>query len=68
MHLEVSESAKRDLKAIYEYSVQRWGKVQADRYLAELFRSADQLKSMPTLGSKHGQLRKLVCGRHLIFY
>lgn len=64
--------ARPDVRAIGDYSDERWGSDQARRYLDTIADSLDQIVQMPLAGSDHGDvssgLRKWRSGSHNIFY
>jgi plasmid stabilization system protein ParE len=49
LELVVRPLARRDLKAIWTYTVQQWGKAQADQYLYDLAREMQELLKFPDL-------------------
>lgn len=49
VQLLLTSRALRDLEAIYDYSVERWGKRVADRYLDDLQQALDRLQAKPNL-------------------
>lgn len=70
--LELRPSAEKDLEAIFEYTFDTWGWVQAESYQTLLFRAFSQLLDNPKLGSlsEHNerQYRRWKSGKHVIFY
>ena len=70
--LRVSKAARRDLKEIASYTLERWGDEQCERYLRQLDRCIRSLARSPTLGRACDEisagLMKFHEGRHLIFY
>ena len=64
--------AREDLESIWDYTADRWGVVQADRYVANLIRTADHLVQYPDSGRPydmiHKGLRAYPSGKHLMFY
>ncbi|WP_439570835.1 type II toxin-antitoxin system RelE/ParE family toxin [Sphingomonas sp.] len=70
--LEMRPRARADVRAIGDYSDERWGSDQARRYLDAIADSLEQILKMPLAGSDHGDvspgLRKWRSGSHNIFY
>jgi toxin ParE1/3/4 len=67
-----SRLAEADLLAIGSYTIRRWGAVQAARYLDNLEECCLLLADNPTLGRATDEirsgLRRMECGRHVVFY
>ena len=72
MTLKFSRQAESDLRDITAYTLERWGEVQADRYLLQLEVCCSQLADRPTLGRPCDDvrpgLRRMSSGRHVVFY
>jgi len=68
----LSKLAKLDLIEIAEYTVDRWGLEQADRYLDSLSRCFELLVSQPRIGRPCDRIRKgyrrIEHEKHVIFY
>jgi toxin ParE1/3/4 len=67
-----SRRAESDLLSIADYTVQKWGKAQAARYLGELEFCCQTLADNPAIGRlcenvRHG-LRRHEHGKHVLFY
>ncbi len=64
--------ALADLEAIRDFTLERWGAVQAERYLRELFACFDELAANPRLGRSREEVgrgcRSFPQGRHVVFY
>jgi toxin ParE1/3/4 len=64
--------ARADVRDIGDYSDERWGTAQAQRYLDAIADSLDQIAQMPLAGSDQADvspgLRKWRSGSHNIFY
>lgn len=64
--------ARADVRDIGDYSDERWGRAQAQRYLDAIADSLDQIAQMPLTGSDQADvspgLRKWRSGSHNIFY
>lgn len=64
--------ARADIRDIGDYSDERWGRAQAQRYLDAMADSLDQIAQMPLAGSDQASispgLRKWRSGSHNIFY
>ena len=70
--VRLSREARADLRNIDDYTYQRWGRSQADKYLEMIEKGCDLLAMHPTLGSVQEGffpgLRKFPVGKHYIFY
>ena len=70
--LVISPSAKADLKAIYQYSLQHWGKAQSERYLHKLKQHVWSLAEQPLIGIERSEclhnVRSLKVESHTLFY
>lgn len=64
--------ALKDLESIRDFTLQRWGVSQTERYLGELFACFDELAANPGLGRPREELspgcRSFPQGRHVVFY
>lgn len=68
----LAKRARKDLIEIKQYTVDRWGKDQARRYIGQIRQCADDLANHRL----HGKLREDIApylksyhvGRHMIFY
>jgi toxin ParE1/3/4 len=67
-----SRSAKADLLTIGAYTLETWGRAQAERYLADLAECAEMLAGNPGLGRICDRIRpglyRFEKGRHILFY
>ena len=72
LNLNLTATAKQDLHDIYTYSLEKWGKKQADEYLKQLENSFYLLLDNPYLGKQRNDLkqgyRSLLTKKHSIFY
>lgn len=70
--VRIRPQARRDLAAIWEYTLKSWGEEQADQYIRELNARLDRLAVHPNLGRKCDFIRPgyrvYPSGQHLIFY
>ena len=67
-----SRRAEEDLLSIADYTLRKWGKTQAARYLGQLETCCQTLAHNPALGRlcdevRHG-LRRHEHGKHVLFY
>lgn len=64
--------AEADLLGIGAYTLQTWGENQAIRYIDDLETCCQMLADNPALGRKCDDirpgLRRMECGRHVVFY
>ncbi len=67
-----SRRAEADLVSIANYTLGTWGETQATRYIDDLESCCQMLADKPALGraSDHVRrgLRRMECGRHVVFY
>lgn len=72
LEIHLSEAAKTDLLDNWAETFRRWGTDQADRYLDDIDRALDGLIDNPQSGTDCSDLlhgaRRLITGRHLVFY
>jgi toxin ParE1/3/4 len=70
--IHVSESAESDLVGIWQYSLEQWGELQADKYLDELDSGIRKLADDPEIGFKRDYVRDgyraLFVGSHAVYY
>lgn len=64
--------AREDLRRIWNYTFERWGVEQAERYLAAMFTCFEDLAANPQLGRERGDVkagyRSFPQGRHVVFF
>jgi toxin ParE1/3/4 len=64
--------AREDLEAIWRYTFEQWGIVQAERYLEAMFTCFEDLAASPQLGRERDDVksgyRSFPQGRHVVFY
>ena len=69
MDVEIRPLARQQLLDIYDWTADRFGEVQAERYLRQLNEAIERIARSPYLGVLYrGQVRRIVSGRHLIYY
>ncbi len=68
----LSDLAKSDLKAIYQYGVSQHGVIQADKYFLKLFDQFEKIAIDPLLYPRVDHIRKgyhrCPCGEESIYY
>lgn len=68
----LSPAAWADLEQIWDYSCERWGVDQAERYLLELEQAIERSAMNPLIGGACEEIRpgyrKLSAGSHVLFY
>ena len=68
----LSRRAEADLLSIAEYTLRTWGENQTVRYVDELESCCRMLADRPALGRAcedvRPGLRRMECGRHVVFY
>jgi toxin ParE1/3/4 len=64
--------ARADLADIWRYTVQRWDRDQADRYLRELRRAIETIARGPSKGHRCDDIRagylRYPAGSHVVFF
>ena len=72
IQIRIRPRARQDLKAIWGYTLERWGEPQADLYLHQLDAGIRSLIDFPAIGESCEHIRagyrKLQVNRHLILY
>lgn len=71
MRLDVSVKADQDLASIFDYTSQRWGASQAERYTDQIYAGFEIILQNPEIGVRQkriNNLRKLPAERHMIYY
>ena len=70
--LHVTPTAESDLTEIWVYTCEKWGGVQADKYLDQLEEGMKQLIHHPSLGANYTHVltgyRRLQVEHHAVFY
>jgi toxin ParE1/3/4 len=65
-------AAKNDIKDIWQYTVEKWGEQQAEKYIDQLEKKFKDLVKTPNLGRARPDIRNgyrsLPEGKHIIFY
>jgi toxin ParE1/3/4 len=68
----LSPLAQKDLRSIWLYSAENWGRIQANRYVGAIGRDIAKIAERPEAGSPQNDLRqgyaKRLTGSHIIFY
>lgn len=69
---EVSRAALRDLREIFAWTLEQFGRAQAERYLLMLRSRIAAADAQPTLGPRFEDaapdIRRIVSGSHFIYY
>lgn len=67
-----SRRAEADLLGIAAYTLRTWGKTQTIRYIDDFEKCCQMLADSPALGRFCDEvrpgLRRMECGRHVVFY
>ncbi|QFS89854.1 Toxin ParE1 [Mycobacterium sp. THAF192] len=68
----LSPAAQADLEQIWAFSVDRWGRDQAEKYLREIQRGIDRVADNPMIGRVCDEVRsgyrRHPDGSHVLFY
>lgn len=68
---ELTKPAEKDLSDIWGYTLDKWGSIQADRYVRRLEYCFSQIASGEITGKRlpdHENLRSVRCEHHYIFF
>ena len=72
LKLTIRPLAKSDIKKIWRYSHDKWGKRQADKYTTEIGHSIQKLMNKPEQGKNINTIREgyrqLAVQQHLVIY
>ena len=72
LSLKLSPEAIKDLEKIYEHTLKSWGSIKAENYQDDLFERMLLMTNNSQIGAiyyfKHGNYRKLIADRHILFY
>jgi toxin ParE1/3/4 len=70
--IQLTARAERDIDQIADYTMQRWGESQTDRYLTQLEDTFAMLAENPGAGRPAAHispgLRRFEVGKHVIFF
>jgi len=70
--VKFSRRARADIRGIWSYTIDYWGKGQADVYLALIEQAVDAIVDNPELGRPCDEVRrgyrKHLVGSHVLFY
>ena len=70
--VKFSRRARADLRGIWSYTIEHWGKGQAEAYLALIEGAVDAIVDNPELGRPCNEVRqgyrKHLVGSHVLFY
>lgn len=69
--LSVSLAAKADLRSIYLYGLDKWGKKRTDKYLESMSLQFNRLLINPLIGREHSSLQgihSVSVESHKVFY
>ena len=68
----LSPRAQTDLEEIWDYTEGRWGVIQAEIYIRQLWQHIEMIAAKPTIGRSCPEIRegyfKYPSGSHLLFY
>ena len=68
----LSPAAQADVEQIWAFSVDRWGRDQAEKYLREIQRGIDRVADNPMIGRVRDEVRsgyrRHPVGSHVLFY
>lgn len=70
--LEFSGPAARELEAIFSYTLEQWGRAQAEAYLGQLQHACLHISESPGIGAAApaagASYRRFLAGRHWLYY
>ena len=69
----LSAEARQDIKSIGRYTVAKWGKIQAEKYIEGLREQIKFIQRMPAIGTDRSQelggpFFSFLVGSHIIYY
>lgn len=68
----LTPAAKSDLIEIWNYTVEKWGEKQAEKYLQDIEGKLNQLAANPELGRQRPEISpgyySFPVGKHIVFY
>ncbi len=68
----LTPAAQRDLSGIWDFTEERWGGVQAEKYIAELRAAVERIAADPDRGRACDEVRRgyrrYGIGSHMVFY
>ncbi|MEO9652437.1 MAG: type II toxin-antitoxin system RelE/ParE family toxin [Roseobacter sp.] len=71
-HYQLTSKADADIDGIYEYTIQKFGLRQAQKYLGEMEDKFSKLVEYPSFGSDYGfispDLRRYELAAHSVYY
>jgi toxin ParE1/3/4 len=72
MKYKLTKQADQDLEEVFLYTKSQWGLYQAEKYVQEAAKIFNGLAELQNLGVSVGYIfegaRKIVIGKHLVFY
>ena len=68
----LTPAAKSDLLEIWNYTIEKWGEKQAEKYLLDIEKKLEQLAANPELGKQRPEINlsyySFPVKKHIIFY
>jgi toxin ParE1/3/4 len=68
----LSPLAQSDLGDIWDYTADRWGLGQAEKYTRDIWQRIEAVAERPAIGQECSDIRagyhKISCGSHVLFY
>ena len=68
----LSPAARADLEEIWDYTVERWGEAQAERYIRDIQKACEALSGGALVSRSAGDIRagyrKAAVGSHVIYF
>ncbi len=64
----VRARAADDLRDVWDHTARRWSETQADRYVGDILRSFEALRTGSQQGRSLGDCFRLRVGRHFVFH
>lgn len=70
--IRLTPAAQQDLSSIWDYTSERWGSQQAEKYIREIQVSLERVAADPERGRLRDEIREgyrcYATGSHLLFY
>lgn len=68
----LTPDAQVDITQIHEYTINQWGKAQADKYLSMIYEAIKTITKIPTIGKPRSDIDKnthsFAYASHVIYY
>jgi len=66
--ITIARQAQIDIENISQYTFEKWGSAQVDKYISKLSETIIAIAKEPEIGKQFNQFRFQIMNSHLIFY